>query len=99
MRKLFDKARGSRLSRWFSIVNFTFRVTCVAGGIIFVRVRVLEALPRETSPPCSANGFAVPLLKPSSRERLSRLRRLNFVHSCYARNLKRDHIKKKLLKS
>lgn len=60
-----------------------------------MRVRVLEALPRETSPPRSANGFAVPLLKPSSRERLSRLRRLNFVHSCYARNLKRDHIKKK----
>lgn len=64
-----------------------------------MRVRVLEALPRETSPPHSANGFAVPLLKPSSRERPRRLRRLNFVHSCYARNLKRDHTKKKLLKS
>lgn len=62
-----------------------------------MRVRVLEALPRETSPPCSANAFAVALLKPSSRERLSRLRRLNFVHSCYARNLKRDHIKKKAI--
>ena len=59
-----------------------------------MRVRVLEALPRETSPPRSANGFAVPLLKPSSRERLSRL---NFVHSCYARNVKRDHIKKKAI--
>ena len=62
-----------------------------------MRVRVLEALPRETSPPRSANGFAVPLLKPSSRERPRRLRRLNFVHSCYARNLKRDHTKKKVI--
>ena len=83
MRKLFNKARGSRLSWCFSMVNFKFRVACLAGGIIFVRVRVLEALPREASPPHSANGFAVPLLKTSSRERSRRLRRLNFVHSCY----------------
>ena len=62
-----------------------------------MRVRVLEALPREASPPLSANGFAVPPLKPSLRERSRRLRRLNFVHSCYARNLKRDHRKKKAI--
>ena len=62
-----------------------------------MRVRVLEALPREVSPPHSANAFAVPLLKRSSRERSRQLRRLNFVHSCYARNLKRDHRKKKAI--
>ena len=67
----------------FLLSNFKFRVACVAGGIIFVRVRVLEALPREASPPHSAIGFAVPLLKPSSRERSRQLRRVNFVHSCY----------------